>query len=131
MKTCIDCNSLKENNNFPYDKNRNRYLSVCKKCVSLRTQRYRLKNPDKWKKYDKNRIENLTKIINKWKEEGCKKCGDKRIYVLDAHHIDPKIKKHSIGDKDMGSNKLKEELKKCIPICSKDRKSTRLNSSHT
>ena len=48
MKTCIDCKKELELESFPYDKSRDRYLSVCKPCTSKRTQAYRLKNKDKW-----------------------------------------------------------------------------------
>lgn len=118
MKTCIDCKEEKRNSEFPYDKSRDRYLSVCKPCTSIRTQKYRKKNPEKWRQYDKNRNERVKFIINEWKQQGCQKCGETKVWVLDCHHIDPSTKEYAIGDIAHGPNKVKEELKKCIPLCS-------------
>ena len=53
MKTCIDCKREQKEENFPFDKSRNRYLSVCKSCTANRTEQYRQKHPDKWKKDNK------------------------------------------------------------------------------
>jgi ferredoxin-like protein FixX len=118
MKICIDCNQELELNLFPYDKSRNRYLSVCKPCTSIRTQNYRKLNPKKWRKYDKNRNENVKSIINEWKEGGCVKCGETRVWTLDAHHIDPSKKEYAIGDISHGPNKVRLELDKCVVLCS-------------
>ena len=43
MKICSDCRKELELESFPYDKSRDRYLSVCKSCTTKRTQAYRLK----------------------------------------------------------------------------------------
>ena len=118
MKICIDCKKEKENSEFPYDKSRDRYLSVCYPCASTRTQKYRKKNPEKWRQYDRNRNKKIKSIINEWKQQGCQKCGETRVWVLDAHHIDPSTKEYAIGDTTHGTNKVKNELKKCIPLCS-------------
>jgi len=116
--TCIDCKLEKPFDNFPYDKSRKRYLSVCKSCTSTRTQKYKKQNPQKWKEYDNKRNKKCKSIIDGWKSSGCTKCKETRVWVLDAHHIDPSQKDLSIGDIGHGPNKLKEELKKCIPLCS-------------
>lgn len=118
MKTCSDCKKEKSLDNFVYDKSRDRYLSVCGSCMSKRTQKYRKENPEKWKQYDKNRNEKVKSIINEWKQQGCLKCGETRVWVLDCHHIDPSKKEYSIGDIAHGPNKIKQELKKCVPLCS-------------
>jgi hypothetical protein len=118
MKTCSDCKCEKDLEFFPYDKSRNRYFSVCKPCVTIRTQKYRKKNPEKWRQYDKNRNEKVKSIINEWKQQGCQKCGETRVWVLDCHHINPSTKEYAIGDIAHGPNKVKKELKKCIPLCS-------------
>ena len=118
MKICIDCKSEKDLEFFPFDKSRERYLSVCKPCTTIRTKKYRKKNPERWKQYDKNRNKKVKSIINEWKQQGCQKCGETRVWVLDAHHINPITKKYAIGDISHGPNKVKNELKKCIPLCS-------------
>lgn len=120
MKTCSDCKIEKEinNENFPFDKSRNRWLSVCKSCSVARTQKYRKKNIERWKQYDKNRNEKNKSIVDEWKSQGCSRCDEKRYWVIDAHHIDPSTKEYSIGHTSHGTNKIINELKKCIPLCS-------------
>ena len=118
MKKCTDCRLPQELENFSFDKSRNRYLSVCKKCSSIRTENYRQNNKDKWRDQSKTHFQKRKKAIDGWKKEGCKKCGDKREYVIDAHHTDPNIKTFSIGDTRRGINIVLNELKKCIPLCS-------------
>ena len=52
---------------------------------------------------------------------GCAKCGEKRPYVLDFHHIDPSIKDADIARMTSNSNKvenIQKEIDKCIVLCS-------------
>ncbi len=118
MKTCIDCKLDKELDDFPFDKSRNRHLSVCKKCTAIRTEAYRQNNKDKWRKDTKKHSEKRSKVVNEWKSKGCAKCGDTRPYVIDAHHIDPTQKQFSIGTSIRGIKPTQQELEKCIPLCS-------------
>jgi hypothetical protein len=117
-KKCSDCKLPKKLEEFPYDSSRDRHLSVCKSCTAIRTEAYRQNNKDKWKD---NTIKHKIKVdalIKEWKVQGCAKCGDKREYVIDAHHLDPTKKDFSIGTTKRGMKITKEELKKCIPLCS-------------
>jgi hypothetical protein len=118
MKVCIDCKQKKQAEQFPFDKSRNRYLSVCKQCTAIRTENYRQQNKDKWKEQSKNHSLKRKNIVDKWKTQGCIKCGDKRPYVIDAHHLDPTKKDFSVGTSIRGVNITKIELEKCIPLCS-------------
>lgn len=115
MKTCIDCKCEKDLEFFPHDKSRNRHLSVCKSCTTIRTKKYREKNRDKWKQYDKNHRQKYLKVLNDWKSQGCQKCGEERYWVIDAHHT--RDKDFAPGTTTRGIKVLKEELKKCIPLC--------------
>ena len=118
MKICIDCKQEKQTDHFPFDKSRNRYLSVCKQCTATRTEAYRQIHKDKWRIDAKKHSEKRKSAINEWKAQGCIKCGDKRHYVIDAHHLDPTQKEFSIGTSMRGINITKSELEKCIPLCS-------------
>lgn len=118
MKICTKCEIDKDLTDFSYDKNRNRYLSNCKKCMASRTEAYRQNHKDKWRQSSKIHSMNLKKVINKWKENGCKKCGDIRFYIIDAHHLNPLKKDFSIGTAMRGVKITIEELRKCIPLCS-------------
>lgn len=131
MKKCIDCKKELEKKLFPYDKSRDRYLSVCKPCTSIRTQDYRKSNPKKWREYDNNRNEKVRSIINNWKVGGCVKCGETRVWVLDSHHTDPSKKEYAIGDICHGPNKVILELKKCIPLCSNCHKDFHYQEKHS
>jgi hypothetical protein len=118
MKTCIDCKLNKDKIEFPFDKSRNRHLSVCKTCTAIRTETYRQTHKDKWRIDSKKHSEKRSKVINEWKSKGCAKCGDTRPYVIDAHHIDPTQKQFSIGTAMRGIKPTQQELNKCIPLCS-------------
>lgn len=118
LKICIDCEKSKELIEFPFDKSRNRYLSVCKKCTSIRTENYRQNNKNKWKEQSKNHSQKRRNVIDDWKSQGCTKCGDIRSYVIDAHHLDPSKKSFSVGELTTGWKMILKELEKCIPLCS-------------
>ena len=118
MKICSDCKTEKSLEYFNYDKSRNRYLSVCKPCVAVRTEAYRQNNKNKWRAQSKNHSLKRKNIIDEWKSQGCFKCEDQRFYIIDAHHTDPSQKEFSIGTSIRGVNVTKSELEKCIPLCS-------------
>jgi len=118
MKTCSDCKLEKPFNDFSYDKSRNRYLSVCKSCTAIRTEIYRQNNKDKWKENSKKHSNKYNQLILEWKSQGCSKCNEKRPHTIDAHHINPNEKDFMVGTVKRGIKVTKEELKKCIPLCS-------------
>jgi hypothetical protein len=118
MKTCSDCKTEKTLEHFTYDKSRDRYLSICRKCVAIRTEAYRQNNKDKWKESSKKHNKKWSQIVNEWKSQGCKKCGETRPHTIDAHHVNPKDKDFMVGTVMRGIKITKEELKKCIPLCS-------------
>ena len=118
MKKCIDCKLEQTSDNFSFDKSRNRYLSVCKKCTAIRTEAYRQKNKDKWREASKKQNEKYNLLIVEWKSKGCQKCGENRTHLIDAHHVDPSKKDFSIGTSMRGLDITQKELEKCIPLCS-------------
>ena len=118
MKICTDCNIEKPLTEFTFDKSRNRHLSKCRKCMAIRTEAYRQKNKDKWRKNTADHAVKYNQLILEWKSQGCKKCGETRTHVIDAHHINPKEKDFMVGTVMRGIKITKEELKKCIPLCS-------------
>ena len=58
-------------------------------------------------------------VVDTAKAAGCKKCGDKRFYVLDFHHRDPSQKEGTINHmiKSASYSKLVEEVNKCDVLC--------------
>ena len=101
-KICTQCGL--EKSLFSFYKNGNRLSSCCKTCH---------------KENIKQSYYNKVDILNKYKtERGCKKCGEKRFYLLDFHHTDPNGKDFSISDKSRCSlEKMMKEIEKCDILC--------------
>ena len=122
-KLCKCCNQTKKIEEFPLNspdiKGRRYYMSKCKKCMSLSVkpyvQKYMKEHPERWKEYGKNTRNKRSKLLEDLRSDGCVKCGDKRHYVIDFHHLDPTQKDISISDASI--SKIKSESKKCILLC--------------
>lgn len=105
-KICTKCGSLKPEEDF-YWRNKAKGIrrTECKECNKL------------WQKktYNKNK-----EIVLQAKEKGCQKCGEKRHYVIDMHHIDPSQKDEEVCKilRCCSYERLLQELQKCIPLCS-------------
>lgn len=103
---CSSCNIQLNSTNGYFRKDRSIYYPVCKKCVSSSTKFSR-----------KNAKENLVNYLG----GGCKNCGyDKKLSVLEFHHLDPSIKDAELSKILLTSNEdfIKNELDKCILLCS-------------
>ncbi|NFO31462.1 hypothetical protein FDB41_15070 [Clostridium botulinum] len=98
----------------------------CRKQSKIYNKKYYLKNKEKFKEINKKNQFKI-KLRHKKNREfiqtlktSCKKCGEKRLYIIQFHHIDYKKKKFEIGS--MGSaysrENLLNEVKKCICFCS-------------
>ena len=54
-----------------------------------------------------------------YKGNKCEKCGyNKNIAALEFHHLDPNTKKFTLSDTHHNWEETKEELDKCILVCS-------------
>jgi hypothetical protein len=97
----------------------------CRECTLIYNKKYvtkhRNNNPELYRKYKISTIEKDRNTINEYKQNsGCKKCNEKRFWVLDFHHIDPSQKSFTIGN-DIKYKSLEEkliEVEKCIVLCS-------------
>jgi hypothetical protein len=123
MKKCTKCNKEKSLLDFNNAKERKDGLSSwCKECVRDNGKKHYKSDP---KKYLENHRKNR-KIRFKWFEDikdnsKCLKCDEKRNWLLDFHHLDPKQKTLHISTavrKSKSEEIVKEELKKCIVLCS-------------
>ena len=59
-------------------------------------------------------------VLAEFKRKGCAMCPEARHVCLDAHHLDPTVKEHNIGDMvstRYSAKKVKIELDKCICVC--------------
>lgn len=103
---CKTCGQEKDISKFYIYQRRNKVkpYSSCIECTKLRSKH----------NYDSkiNAINTLKHAI------GCKKCGEKRYYMLDFHHRNPNEKELVISDCSRRSlHSLLEELKKCDVLC--------------
>src|SRR5205085_9899757 len=97
--------------------------------------------------YEENKAKHIAlvrgreKKIKAWLREykeslGCEVCGETHPACLEFHHINPKEKRFSVGRLNdyLSVRLMKSEIAKCRLLCAnchRDRKSTRLNSSHS
>ena len=106
-KKCATCGKELPITEFWFkDKKTQKLSSTCKKCHS---------------QYVANQYAERKQLVEKIKSEcGCAKCGDKRSYVLDFHHLDPKEKDYTIARITSNSTKMdtiKKEIEKCVVLC--------------
>lgn len=123
MKYCPKCKTKKELDQFSKSKfNTDGYCGYCKVCVRKTTNEHYKNNKERYltnhKKYKKKRYE--------WLEElkcsiGCIKCKENKWWLIDFHHLDPKIKESDISimlRKGHNRELIENEIKKCITLCS-------------
>lgn len=72
--------------------------------------------------WNKNKIKDNKRkrdFVNEYKKgKECIKCKENRYYILDFHHIDPKIKKFNLGESSKQSiEKITLEFTKCVLLC--------------
>lgn len=119
------------------------YYEKNKSTHNARSRKYKDENKEKVKEYDQDYFQKTypqkkEKLRETWnsdakrvrskraefilefkKDKCCSKCGEKRWYVLDLHHLDPKEKDFNIGEATKYSiKKIKSELEKCVFLCS-------------
>lgn len=94
--------------------------TYCKDCRHKKTRQYYYNNKEKmksqslvWKKFQREKINEYKNSLN------CLKCGEKRNWLLDFHHIDPSKKDFQISQGETkGWDKILKEIEKCIVLCS-------------
>lgn len=106
-KICTKCHKELPITDFNWrNKEKGTRRSECKFCHSnYMKQKYQQK---------KNTIQNLKS------QYSCAKCGEKRGYVLDYHHLNPKEKDTTIARLISNCSSLEktfQEIKKCIVLC--------------
>jgi len=104
-KICTKCRKELPLTSF-YSRGNGRYRSECKECHN---------------NYVKEQYHKRKETIDDFKKQQlCRKCGEKRYYLLDFHHIDPSIKEDTVSRMISNRNsieQIQEEIKKCIVLC--------------
>ena len=124
LRYCKKCDSNKLLTTDFWHRRKNRkdgWEFYCKECVRKTTKKNYNKNKDKWREYQKEFKRKFKETIQKYKESlTCSKCPENRWYILDFHHLDPKIKEFQIGDGSQYTSieNIFKEIEKCIPLCS-------------
>lgn len=130
MKRCSKCGELKSESEFCKDSRSKDGLSYrCKACTHQYMQHYYEQNKtvliQRGKDYRKthpekqrDRSQRAKYVMNGLKSK-CVKCGEDRLYCIDFHHIDPKLKRLNISTLKWFSNieAIKEEVDKCVCLC--------------
>lgn len=122
-KTCKECNEEKILSELNFHKHKASKDGFNNKCIICRRKRNLInyhKNQKNWREtHTKTRLEKKEKIQEIKKSKLCLKCGEKRHYLLDFHHLDPTQKDFQISQGEgKGWNKILEEIAKCVCICS-------------
>ena len=90
-----------------YSRGNGKYRSECKECH---------------RNYVKNQYRKRKDGVNNLKKQcACQKCGEKRFYLLDFHHVNPEIKDDTIAKMTSNRNKIEDiqkEIDKCVILCS-------------
>lgn len=107
IKKCSICGKELPITDFAFrNKSKGTFRTECKKCHS---------------QYVANQYLERKQLVNKIKsEKGCAKCGEKRSYVLDFHHLDPNEKDYNVARITSNSTKIetiKKEIEKCVVLC--------------
>ncbi len=123
-KVCGKCKEEKDVSEFhSYKRMKDGLQPHCKVCIN---EIYKLKPISEKKKKSwveqtkKKKERNSLRNVDYKNQLGgkCVKCGDKRIYVLDYHHLDPSKKLDHVSSLIERNKKLaEEEIKKCILLC--------------
>ena len=119
MKVCIKCGIEKEDSEFYHDKrHKDGLTSACKKCRNNTSREWRIHNHEKFIAYHRDRLQNGQDYVNSLKSP-CVKCGEKRLYVLQFHHIDPENKDFELGSTGVfkSNSRIKDEVDKCVCLC--------------
>ena len=122
-KICSKCKRELPLDNFRWKiKSENKKHSQCKECQSTSDKKHYRESKERREavreRADFQKQSNI-EYVEFRKECGCQKCGEKRKFALDFHHIDPSVKIDTIAHmtKSASINNLEKEINKCIVLC--------------
>jgi hypothetical protein len=123
MKQCLRCNISKRLLEFNKNKSRKDGLQkYCKLCTRKSDKLLYQNNPNRkieLLEYNKQLKIKSREIVKKYKDFGCKICGEKEHVCLDFHHLESSEKEYQISAMmGMSVKKLQLEILKCVVLCS-------------
>lgn len=123
FKSCTKCNEEKLLSEFRRDRNlKDGYRSECKICSRLLYKQRYDAGVYSVKVIEQNRHRRTTSaaFVQRYKRLcSCKYCDENESCCLEFHHKDPTTKLFSVGGAGNRTiNQIKEEIRKCICICS-------------
>lgn len=124
MKICSKCKVEKPTDEFRWrNKSKGILHSQCKECEKVRDKIHYQESKLRREAISHTALSQKNRniiIVEKAKECGCKKCGEKRNYVLDFHHVNPQEKSATINHliKSGSEQTLLAEIDKCDVLCS-------------
>jgi len=123
MKQCTKCKKMLPRDNFRWkNKSQNLKHSQCKECQSKAEKERYIRDEERKKAILERTLsykERNLEYIKQRKACGCAKCGEKRFYVLDFHHLNKEDKNDYINHlRTCSLETLSQEIDKCIVLCS-------------
>lgn len=122
-KICSKCKKELPITEFRWrNKAQNKLHSQCKICEKEADKKRYATSKERKEKVLSNTLkykQNNISFIDKYKEKGCCKCGEKRPYLMEFHHINPEEKTNTIAHmiKSSSLDNLKKEVEKCVLLC--------------
>ena len=120
MKKCPKCNEEKALIDFAKNSFREDGLQrICRACVKKQDAELFKKNKNNIVARNKKYADKTIKWFKEYKQTlSCEACDESREWVLDFHHKNPNEKDFQISGKSISWDKIKNELEKCILVCS-------------
>lgn len=120
MKICSKCKELKPISEFAINNTKkDGHASECKSCRKIYRDRHYQENKEYYKtkaaEYKKKKMAEFEEYKSTLK---CVVCGESRPWCLDFHHVNPLEKENEVSHLIESPKKFKEEIKKCIVLCS-------------
>lgn len=123
-KICSKCKRELPLDNFRWKvKSQGKKHSQCKECQSKSEKKYYRENTERQQAVrERANFQKQANVeyVEYRKECGCQKCGEKRKFALDFHHINPEEKVDNIAHmiKSSSIDNLEKEINKCVVLCS-------------
>ena len=123
LKKCTKCQRELPLDNFRWkNKSEGKKHSQCKECQKAQEKQHYRESLERRESVrattNSQKITNMI-LVEEARSQGCKKCGEKRSYVLDFHHRNGEEKVETINHmiKSASSKTLQAELEKCDVLC--------------